>query len=432
MPGHAGDMLAEDMSDSPNATLRAYNDFWTTLIKPECALLVQGMRNFLGGLENQTTEAVASSMKSYVDSTYENLKSHVAWKGRVDPALRHSLESFLYGHLQTVLENLEMEGLFKMPVEEWDERLEKLQFVRPSHLEIQCLSGDDFDIDELLRQPIEALKSIDQYFSPYEKLQRILELYQEINSALSTALRKDKSTETKLPSADDVLPSIILAVLRAKPRGIFRNLQFVENFAPQEYLRGEAGYAYTNLYGAVQFLHDLNLDKPDSLSISAEEFRKGLEESVTKTQKRLSVAQAEEATHEHIPTFISASDVRAARLHGVVTDLDWAVKFQQEKPELLEGQRGGHGTNARAVTLPEGFKRNYAFLGTRPEDIRFSDVPQLLEEYQMLVHVTEQLLGEKAARFAEEKRKKQSERHQLLDDTFLGIESSTRDRALTS
>jgi hypothetical protein len=375
------------------------------------------------------------------------LKSHPAWRDQDLEQVKRSLESFLYGQAQPILDRLEWTGLFPMTEDEWMERLTQLQFVQPDHLEILCLSSEtSSSMDELLQDPVKALLSIDQYYSPYEKLQRILLVYQGVNAALSEALNDHhqkknhpSSSERKLPSADDVLPTIILTVLRAKPHRLLRNLQMIEVFAPQEYLRGEAGYAYTNLYGAVQFLQDLNMDQPESLSISPEDFRKGLEESVAKTQERLSIGRTgskdnDEDDEEAISTDISVWDVRQARLQGETIDLEWAIKHQKEHPEKY----GLDGSNNKATDatapLPEGFTRAYAFLSATPHDIRLSDLPKLLSEYKMMVHVTEQLLGERGARMAMEKKRKESEKSRQLDDSFYGVgnTSDRRERALTS
>lgn len=437
--------------------LQAYYQFWTTLLKPECALLIQGMRNFLGNLQEDATtiENVATSLKNYVNSTMgSTLKSHPAWRGQnmTQQQVKRSLESFLYGQAQTpILDRLEWTGLFAMKEDEWMERLTQLQFVQPKHLEIQCLTtnqkGDESSLDELLQNPIKALLSIDQYYSPYEKLQRILRVYQGVNAALSEALNHQQnnsssSSERKLPSADDVLPTIILTVLRAKPHRLLRNLQMIEAFAPQEYLRGEAGYAYTNLYGAVQFLQDLNMDQPDSLSISPEAFRKGLEESVSKTHERLSIGKAgsKDGTNadvedeEAISTDISVWDVRQARLNGETIDLEWAIKHQKDYPEKY-GLDGSKNTKSESTAaLPDGFSRSYGFLSATPQDIRLSDLPKLLSEYKMMVHVTEQLLGERGARVAMEKKKRETKKSRQLDDSFYGVGSSSdrRERSLTS
>ena len=428
----------EEAKAHDSVVLKAYHDFWSTLQQPECALLVQGMRNFMRSIDGtQNMERMAVLLKSYLDSTYESLKSHVAWKERIDEHVRRSLESFMYGHCQPILNKLKWGGLFTMTEEQWVERFTQLQFVEPSHLEIECLVDADNDVSELLAAPIEVLLSMDRYFSPYEKLQRVLTVYRGVNAALSSALNQASDSNTKLPSADDVLPAIIMTVLRAKPAQIFRNLQLIEVFCPPEYLRGEAGYAYTNLYGAVQFLQDLNMDLPSSLSISPEDFREGLEKCKVGTEKRLAIITEKlEVSDLKVHALdISVQDVRAARMRGEVVNLDWALKWQQENAP--SEQTSGLESTAEDTTqapLPEGFSRSYSFLTTEAEDIRVSDLPQLLADYKMLVHTTEQLLGERAARHASEKRRKKAERKDSLDDSLMDDEESTitRERSVTS
>lgn len=395
------------------------------------------MRNFLGNLEGSSMDRLAGALKSYLESTLESLKSHVAWKDKpsVDfNAVRQSLESFVYGQAQPLLEKIEWTGLFSISDEEWGDRLAKLQFVQPSHLEIACLTQNSIPLEELLAEPIAAMLSIDQYYSPFEKLQRILAVYKGVNTALSTALNQNRVGEAKLPSADDILPGIILTVLKAKPTYMFRNLHLIEVFAPQEYLRGEAGYAYTNLYGAVQFLQDLNMEEPNSLSISAEDFRKGLVESVSQAQQRLEVAStdAKSTPDATMPAIdISVQDVRDARLRGEPINLEWAIQHRKDHPEKY-----GLGTDTvQPAPLPDGFTRSYTFLSANPHDIRLSDLPKLLGEYKMLVRTTEQLLGERGARMTQQKKKRDQERNQQLDDSFFGLsqESKTaRERSMTS
>jgi hypothetical protein len=475
--------------DAEEASIvKAYHDFSSTLLQPECAMLVQGMRSFFRNLPASTMEEMATSLKIYLEKTCESLKSHVAWKDQsssMKDLVRRSLDSFVYGHCKPILDSLQWDGLFQMTEQEWEERLLQLQFVQPTHLEIACLlqkEGSDtvVDLDEILRAPKESLLSVDRYYSPYEKLQRILKMYQGVNAALSTALNYQQQQqesgegggkERKLPSADDVLPTIILTVLRAQPDRIFRNLQLVEAFCPPEYLRGEAGYAYTNLYGAVQFLHDMDLEHPSSLAISPEDFRKGLEECKAGTRKRISAMTERFASTLLLPEqhlvaknlALSVQDVRMARLRGEVVDLEWALQWQQQHQEQQyhsssissKGQSTGMKSTAEddedllyddveEVALPVGFTRSYSFLTSRPEDIRLADLPNLLAEYRMLAHTTERLLGERTARFQSKKRRQKSQRKQLLhdrmmqaDDTAMGVgttstTSTTRERVNTS
>jgi Vacuolar sorting protein 9 (VPS9) domain len=475
--------------DAEEASIvKAYTDFSSALLQPECAMLVQGMRSFFRNLPASTMEEMATSLKIYLEKTCESLKSHVAWKGHSssssmdDYLVRRSLDSFVYGHCKPILDSLQWDGLFQMTEHEWKERLLQLQFVQPAHLEIECLiqkegSNTAVDLDEILKAPKEALLSVDQYYSPFEKLQRILKMYQGVNAALSTALNYQQQQqsgevgrqERKLPSADDVLPTIILTVLRAQPDRIFRNLQLVEAFCPPEYLRGEAGYAYTNLYGAVQFLQDMDLEHPSSLAISPEDFRKGLEECKASTRKRISAMTESSASNLLLlpeqqqlvakTVDLSVQDVRMARLRGEVVDLEWALQWQQQQQQHHSSSFKGQSTGMKStaeddedqlyedvaeVALPVGFSRSYAFLTSRPEDIRLADLPNLLAEYRMLAHTTERLLGERTARIQSKKRQQKSQRKQLLHDRMMlqadddaaalgvGTTTITRERVNTS
>jgi len=171
-------------------------------------------------------------------------------------------------------------------------------------------------LDILLEEPIQALRSMEAFYSPYEKLQRVLDVFRGVNAALT------KISPHTVPSADTILPTMILVVVKAATavisttdgasasasattttacrkmkmttkksnkiktsqsqsnrnnnskttrtssssslQHILRDLYFIENFALPEYLRGEAGYAFTNLYGAIQFLQELDLEVNDN------------------------------------------------------------------------------------------------------------------------------------------------------------------------
>jgi hypothetical protein len=148
---------------------------------------------------------------------------------------------------------------------------------------------------------------------------------------------------------------------------------------------------------------------------------------------------------------ITPRDVRTARKRGEVIDLDWALRHQAavgtyDQPSVLisdgtayEVDHGNcNATNkiAKEVnttnttmdspfsatsmiynSLPQGFSRTYSFLGVPPEDIRVSDIPLLLHEYNQLVRVCENLLSEKNTKLvAEHKRRLKTVRDQLKSD----------------
>lgn len=336
---------------------------------------------------------------------------------------------------------------------EMHDKLKSLQFVTPRHLEIRCLASNaKNDID--LSYPMQQLKSLSNESSPRQMLQTILLAFRGINVALNSTIGQQSTP----PGADDILPTLILAVLRANPPGLLTNILFIERFAPVSLLRGEAGYAYTNLCGAIQFLRDLDVDEHMAdvsmgdgavLSIDPAEFRAGLEKCKTIMQAEEEGKKSAKATMDGLKTSsnsvfwdsevdvgapcfemsIAASDVRHARSLGCTTDLDWALQKQKDfmwkdgkvttKCNTEKVEINGAVDNINLLPfgdppLPSNFSRSYSYLATSPNDIRMSDLPKLLKEYRMLVHATESLLNERQTwRERERKRLMQMEREKL-------------------
>jgi hypothetical protein len=344
---------------------------------------------------------------------------------------------------------------------ELKEKIKLLQFVTPQHLEIQCLKvAPDDSID--LSHSIDHIRSIKHQSSPRQKLRSILLAYRGINASLNAVLNKQRgdTPSPSPPSADDVLPTLILAVLRCQPEKIVTDLRFVEFFATVSLLRGEAGYAYTNFCGALQFLKNLDMEghaaevslgeESAHLSISPDDFRAGIERS-KQAMKLIKVGTSKEEedpsrivnTNQgsideiHLTQYnvgqalqymnISGRDIREARASGETINIDWALRKQKDvlwqngKVEsaspALPNVHVGQNLPPEEPPLPAHFNRSYSYLSTRPDDIRMSDLPKLLNEYRMLVHATESLLNERSAwRESEKRRQMQLARANLERD----------------
>ena len=439
-----GQLLKEELLKHENSeddvtisALKAYHDFWKQLQDPACAMLVQGMRNFCQNLCTlQSSEEIISKLNSYLESTAATLTAHAAFKDRQDyeeQQLKRSLESFIYGHINAHLETVLWNAQTKAQDKEWLDRLECLQFVTAAHLEISCLH-DDMD---LLSASCQAVLSVDQQYSPFEKLQRILEVYRTVNAALSYALNKASTgkEQPKLPSADDVLPTMILVLLKAKPSRLLWNLERIEQESPPAYLRGEAGYAYTNLYGAVHFLQDLN--SGEKLSMSPQDFQKSLAESrrrqaeelETLTKAATAIVDEPVSATTYTPVTIPPHVIREARGRGERIDLEWARQRAESAVTSSQLQQPDQEVQLSAFDeaaqgLPPGFSRNYTFLNASPEDIRLSDLPQLLADYRMLVHATESLIGDRVAKITAARREAAAEAKQDLFERVRQVDPS--------
>mmetsp|Transcript_11512 Transcript_11512/g.33126 ORF Transcript_11512/g.33126 Transcript_11512/m.33126 type:complete len:752 (+) Transcript_11512:162-2417(+) len=499
--------IDDDQSSLYEDLRTAYVEFLDAMVLPESAVTVQGMKNFVRQFATSPNSTkkydnydlqvrnMASVVNGHARSSYDSLATKSRSKSNTSEGLpdkdRRSLESFLYGQTKAILDFTLDRALgnstsspsafspFSMTQISFDARLEELQFLQPSHLEIACLN-DDVDsndnsypstskpqLEKLLKEPIKALRSVEAFYSPYEKLCRVLDVFRGVNAALS-------KTSKTVPSADDVLPTVILVVVKAAAtsgknktkvpplRNLLRDLYFIESFALPEYLRGEAGYAFTNLYGAVQFLQELELDingdgtssqsSSNRLSISPKELRHGLERSradaaKSNARRNGTLGEGHEGKSKGLisqgvdqllhdinseknnftasaislvpaPSHLSVREVRAARLRGETLDLEWARRNNEKQVrDSTLSFFGGIDSQSSPAKSPSRSKlpqQRYTFLGIRPENVKLSDLPKLLDEYRKLVLVTDDLLGEQQrvnSKIQLERKRQREERH---------------------
>jgi len=290
--------------------------------------------------------------------------------------------------------------------------------------------------ENILSKAIQSIQYIHNQCSPRRMIQCILDVYRGVSEALlllavelsneegrkqpqqqpqqqQQQQRKSGPSSSLPPSigADDVLPALIFSLIRAKPGHILSDLRFVELFGTGieispvsgggsdvdggcnsngngTILGGEAGYAFTNLCGAIQFVEGLRLDKaetngfgsrvitddgngeslPESmisqLSISAKDWKEGLEKcrlKVTESRRCMEVAKVtvaiktdssdgtdrvvvnslgrchvnEVATTTTItPNLtipeIPVREIRAARLSGQEINIEWVKRWQEQ------------------------------------------------------------------------------------------------------
>ncbi|GKY92435.1 hypothetical protein MPSEU_000214000 [Mayamaea pseudoterrestris] len=397
------EILDTELSSSNDDYLVAYSQFWKALHEPSCSMLVESMRKTLR-LLNLSKETAPSQLKSTITSMFSQVQQQTSLQNHKQ--LKRCLEALFYGQCYHQIAALYKSHGSQQAEADFQTRLGTLQFLTLKHLDANVESVD-------ASQSIIALQSIDRYYSVYDKLQQVLALYHSVNVALRAAMQADGNG--KGPSADDVLPTFVFVVIQARPRNIMSNLKLVEELAEKEYLRGEAGYAFTNLYGAVQFLLELDLEQP--LNMSPTEWKQGMALCAAKMQERLSNSNVVELPDImgdlHLPAMapIPPVAIRRAREQGETVDLKWARRWHelQESGQAYNsdgecidirmnvGRRKNHSDIVGLdEILPPGFNRSYAYLTARPDDLRVIDLGPLLDEYRILVQATEALLAERA------------------------------------
>jgi hypothetical protein len=180
-------------------------------------------------------------------------------------------------------------------------------------------------------------------------------------------------------------------------------------------------------------LDELNIESGTSnLSISPEAFREGIasysemmENGLNLIKQKTAVCETTSDLEKSLPS-PSPLDIREARLRGEITDIEWALRWQEaqvsntsvDKSKIAKSSFG----TPEMEDLPLGFRRDYTFLTSRPDDIRISDLSQLLDEYRMLVHATEKLIAERSARLAAERKAKNKKVESSLLASAQGID----------
>jgi len=329
---------------------------------------------------------------------------------------------------------------------------------------------------DILSEPIHMIHVLDHLMAPHFILSHILKIYKSVCKVLDTIVIGDKNhntipsttttmmentnnTESKLPSsskttssigADDIFPTLIWTIICAQPNHLTSTLTIIDSFigSDEKLLGGEIGYAYTNFVSAVQFIRDLNLETKDDddnsnknstnpmeeslvsgLSITKKELQQGMnvyKSNYCKEMKPCNVIEetdAPEVDHgilfistQQRPIDISVKKIREARMRGVCINLEWALKQSECCFDSIEnvGHEPSSYPKEKSNSIIDTFPRIYPYLHADSKDIRMSDVPLLLKEYQALVQVVESLYSERSHNLQMERRREMQIQRELL------------------
>lgn len=145
------------------------------------------------------------------------------------------------------------------------DRLRSLHWVTETQLLETALDFANPDVRERRDEAIAALIEINSQRAPGDKLAKLVACAEKIFSALS-----ESSAQGTPASADEFLPALIHVILAGNPPLLQSNINFISRFALQRRLMsGEAGYYFTNLCCAKNFVQNMSAD---SLKVSKEEF----------------------------------------------------------------------------------------------------------------------------------------------------------------
>eukprot|EP00750_Incisomonas_marina_P017631 INCI2293.1.p1 GENE.INCI2293.1~~INCI2293.1.p1 ORF type:complete len:732 (-),score=115.93 INCI2293.1:1283-3478(-) len=124
------------------------------------------------------------------------------------------------------------------------------------------------------------LKSINSYLAPKHKLYCIHNCCRLVNRALQEE-PDEAGGSGSAAGADEFLPMLIFAVMRADPQYLVSNLSYITEFQNRSHMKGEMSYFLMSCNGAVQFL--LSMDER-ALTLGPDENYEKLVEQHTQSE----------------------------------------------------------------------------------------------------------------------------------------------------
>jgi len=177
------------------------------------------------------------------------------------------------------------------------------------------------------------LFEVAQSRTPSEALDRLASSVRFIASAVEACSNRGRPLAAyNAIGADELLPAITWTVIQANPPRLASMLWFIDEYARDDMLRAEYGYAYANLSAAVNFARETLVDvKPLEGLISKDDFDKGVK-TAHLTQKAVDAALKKDARQLRL-LLAAGADVSGPSVDQSTTPLVAAI--ESKEPECV-------------------------------------------------------------------------------------------------
>lgn len=133
-------------------------------------------------------------------------------------------------------------------------RIRKLNWVMASHLDV-AINLRNPKTKDLLDKAITEIIELDSKHVPGEKLDAVHRCSKTIFEMLTA---DSDGCSVDAISCDQFLPALVFVVIRANPPLLQSNIKFITRFSiPEQVLKGESAYYFTNLTCAITFIEEI-------------------------------------------------------------------------------------------------------------------------------------------------------------------------------
>nr|GME02512.1 vacuolar protein sorting-associated protein 9A-like isoform X1 [Ipomoea batatas] len=224
----------------------------------------------------ENSESDGERLQAFLLTMESKIRSHPLWAGATDNEIDCAVE----GLEKFVTTKLYSQAFASSPDDaKIDEEItEKIcllqQFMKPKHLDIPSVLQDE----ALCMLAANELKKIDDFKAPREKLLCILKCCKLINNLLLNV----SATHDRLHGADNFLPLLIYATIKANPPRLHSNLKYIQLYRRHAKLVSEAAYYFMSLASTKSFIFELD---EKSISMDETEFLENMKTAKLSTRQ---------------------------------------------------------------------------------------------------------------------------------------------------
>ena len=143
---------------------------------------------------------------------------------------------------------------------------------------LEWITPEQFDIKNIyinqLTFAISSIRKIDEARSVFDKLELIIDAHTSINNTIKFSLGKEEDS-----GQDEIAPIFHYVTLKAHPKRMFSNINFIKCFLGDCNLTDSKGFLLSQIESAASFINNLNYEY---LKITKEEFDSKYEEAKKK------------------------------------------------------------------------------------------------------------------------------------------------------
>eukprot|EP00026_Physarum_polycephalum_P001763 Phypoly_transcript_01765.p1 GENE.Phypoly_transcript_01765~~Phypoly_transcript_01765.p1 ORF type:complete len:1002 (+),score=110.49 Phypoly_transcript_01765:82-3087(+) len=198
---------------------------------------------------------------SFLGEISSYVSSHTLWEDEDEKELvsmREDLERYVFSKIYKSVFSVNPADITKDQF--FRERISKLVFITPSHLDI----NEKFWNTDLWDAATYEINLMDQQKTPSDKLTCILNCCKVIIFLLTTS-------GDSQAGADDFLPHLIYVLIKANPKNLASNMEFITSYCGPDVMRMEKYYYFTTLSVGVSFIENIDAS---SLNIDPVAFEK--------------------------------------------------------------------------------------------------------------------------------------------------------------